>query len=260
MIKYNKDNLFLITGASSGLGQSTALLLNELGASVVAIGRNKERLQEVKSLSKNSDIFHIEQKDLTDDINNLHKWIHGLADKYGKFDGFVHSAGLVKILPAKNQDLEDMKEIFDINVFSSIALLKGITHKKTRKEKFSGVYLSSLAGMNGITGMTLYSATKGSIIALVKSAAAELARYGIRINSLVPGDIATTMQSESTDMRSEEYIHNVINRYPLGLGEPLDIANFACFLLSDKSKWITGQNYVLDGGIGFLDGGISFGK
>ena len=93
-----------------------------------------------------------------------------------------------------------------------------------------------------------YSASKGAINSAVKALAVELARDGIRINSILPGHIMTELLSSDKKVFSEEFIDSLKKKYPLGLGKPEDVANLTCFLLSDASRWITGSNIVIDGG------------
>ena len=96
--------------------------------------------------------------------------------------------------------------------------------------------------------MISYSASKGAINSLVKTLAVEVSNRNIRVNSILPGHVETNMTLQNKDANSKEYLNELETMYPLGLGEPEDIANIVTFLLSDKSRWITGQNIVVDGG------------
>ena len=120
MISFKKNDVIIVTGASSGLGQSTAIQLNELGATVIAIARNKERLNETKLKCKYPDNFHIEVKDLTEKIEELPVYIKELKNKYGKFTGLAYCAGVANIAPLQAIDLTKAKEIFDINKITKI--------------------------------------------------------------------------------------------------------------------------------------------
>ena len=98
MSQFNKEQIYIVTGASSGLGKATALMLNEQGATVVAIARNEQRLNELKNVCKYPENLHIEIKDLTDDIDNLPNYVKNLKEKYGKFSGMAYCAGITSIL------------------------------------------------------------------------------------------------------------------------------------------------------------------
>lgn len=101
MISFNKEQRFIVTGASSGLGEGTALLLNELGATVVGIARNEERLKVMKAKCKYPENMHIEIKDLTEDIEGLPQYVKELKNKYGKFSGMAYCAGITQVQPLK---------------------------------------------------------------------------------------------------------------------------------------------------------------
>lgn len=244
MISFNKEQIFLVTGASSGLGEGTALLLNELGATVIGIARSEERLNGMKAKCKYPENMHLEIKDLTEDIENLPQYVKELKNKYGKFSGMAYCAGIAEVKPLQVLDLTSMKKLFDINYFAPIFMTKGIANKQNNiGEGTSIVVIASIAGFKCDKGMTTYSGSKAGIAASMKSIAREVANKGIRINCVSPSDVVTAMTSGIEGLKETKE-----GLYPLGFGEVSDVANMIAYLLSDKSKWITTQNYVIDCG------------
>ena len=129
MIAFNKENVFLITGASSGLGKEIAIKLNNLGATVIAVARSQEKLNLLKEEVQYKDVLYIEPFDLmlTDEIQSFIKTI---VSKYGKLTGVIHSAGIGGVEPLKVLSLETAKQMFEINYFSALALAKSFCDKR----------------------------------------------------------------------------------------------------------------------------------
>lgn len=246
-LHFESDNLYLVTGASSGLGKATALLLNELGAKVVAVARNEDKLVAAKLESMFPDNFLVHSYDFSD-LNNIGIFIKDLVSKHGKFVGLVHSAGIGGVMPLKSLDLEAAKSMFDINYFSGIVLAKAFADKRISQMPSSLVFLSSISSISGNAGISNYSASKAAINAMVKSLAVELAKNNIRVNSVLPGFVETDIVKNSPEVYNEEFFTKIEQEYPLGKGTPEDVANLIVFLLSPLSRWITGQNIVIDGG------------
>lgn len=244
MNSFSKEQIFIVTGASSGIGQEISLFLNKLGATVVAIGRNQERLLSLKKQSSSPDALYIEQKDLSEDISNLPNYIKVLKDKYGKFTGMVCSAGMDLLLPIQALDFNNSKLLFDINYFVPLFLAKGFIDKRVNVGLGSSiVFIASTAGVYPEKGQTLYAASKAALIASAKSISKEIASKGLRCNCISPAIVETPMY-----LKSKESIGMDVSNYALGIGKPTDIAEMSTFLLSDKARWITGQNYIMDGG------------
>ena len=242
MIKFNKEQRIIVTGASSGIGKGTAILLNELGASVIGIGRNVEGLEVMKSHCEYPENCFLEPKDLTEDIEGLPVYVKSLKEKYGKFQGLVLCAGVVDVKPLQMISLDEMKQMFDINYFSQIFMLKGFADRRNNiGAKASVVCVSSVAGVTSPRGLLAYSATKAAFSASAKSVSREVSAQGIRVNSIMPADI------EESKMQGQA-IRTEFTDYPLETGKVEDVANMIAYLLSDKAKWITGQNYIIDCG------------
>lgn len=246
---YTKQNLFLVTGATSGIGKGVVHELNKLGASVLAIGRDLDNLNSLKESVELPDNLILEVKDLSKS-EGLNKWILELSKKYGRLKGMVLSAGIQQILPISAVlSVEKSKELFEVNYFSNIQLVKGFCDRRSNIGKSSSiVFISSIASIRGNAGIVGYAASKGAINSAVKSLAIEVARLGIRINAILPGLVMTEMIKSWKEVYTEEYLEKINKSYPLGIGKIEDVVQPILFLLSDKAKWITGSEIIVDGG------------
>ncbi|MFA6741259.1 MAG: SDR family oxidoreductase [Arcobacteraceae bacterium] len=248
MITFSENNIFLVTGASSGLGKATLLELNKLGAKVIAVGRNIESLNNVKDSSSFPENIYLEEFDFNK-TDGIALFIKDLVKKHGKLNGIAHFAGMAKLYPLRATSLEIIKEIFELNFFSSYEIVRVMNDKRFKnQDEFSIVLTSSISSIRSFEGLSAYGMSKGAVNSLVVSSALELAKNNVRINSILPGHIETSMTNNLAELQSEEYKNELINSYPLGEGTPEDVAKLTVFLLSNSSKWITGQNIVVDGG------------
>ena len=226
-----------------------AELLLENGNRVVGVSRSCS--EKVQSLQVDyPDRFMFESKDLTEELDKLPRWVLGLSRLHGAFSGFVHAAGILQVLPLRYDTHQKMNEIFTLNVFSALSLAKGITDKRCNVGLGSSVvFISSIAAKTGSSGIVSYSASKAALNGAMRSLAKEVSSDGVRVNSVVSGTVKTEMISAHSEVYTKEYLNKMDDQYPLGLGKALDIANAVEFLLSDKSKWITGSELLIDGGI-----------
>lgn len=238
--------LIVISGASSGIGRQCALDCSRMGARVILIGRNKERLQETFNSLYGKDHFM-----MLEDINNhkqLSNHISELIGQYGKIDGFIHSAGIEKTLPLKNLKPNDYTEIFTTNFISGVEILKTISKKGNFNAGCKVVFISSITAVVARVGTLAYTASKGAIISAVRELAVELAPKGINVNCISPGTILTPMMEKVLNEMQEDDKVKRLDGFPLGIGRPEDISHTCVFLLSSAARWITGQNIVVDGG------------
>ncbi|NLV31379.1 MAG: SDR family oxidoreductase [Acidobacteria bacterium] len=238
------ERLFLVTGASSGIGRGIALRLSATGARVVAVGRDAGRLGELVRECGCPERMHPEIRDLAADIELLPQYVKGLKEKYGKFHGMVSCAGISEIRPLQVLRYEDCKRIFDINYFAPLMLAKGLLDRRHNAGRGASlVFIASIEAHLADKGMASYAGSKAALVASVRSISREVAASGIRVNAISPGDVLTPMTAKVEGMRNDRS-----HLYPLGFGTVDDVAALALFLLSDEAKWITGQNYILDGG------------
>ena len=246
---YTQKDIFLVTGATSGIGKGVVLSLLSQGAKVIAIGRDSKKLASLKSEAINKNNLILEEKDLSN-CDGLDKWILNIAKKYGKVKGLVLSAGIQQITPISSPlSVEKSKELFEINYFSNIQLAKGFCDRRANIGKGSSVvFLSSIASIKGNMGIVGYAASKGAINSAVKSLALEVAKLGIRVNAVLPGFVKTEMILRWKEVYNKKYMEKMNNEYPLGIGKVEDVTGPILFLLSDESKWITGSEIIVDGG------------
>ena len=199
MIEFNKEDIFLVTGASSGIGKGVALLLNELGASVVGIGRNIERLNLLKNEAKYPENLHVETKELTENIDLLPSYVKELKEKYGKFKGLVCCAGINADIPLRMLEAESAAKQLKTNYLVPIFLAKGFADKRNHiVENASIIFIASISAFIGEKSQTVYAASKAGLIASAKCLSRELAP-NIRINCISPGSIATPMLQNSIE-------------------------------------------------------------
>lgn len=243
-MRFRREDIFVVTGASSGIGAGVARRLNSDGASVVAIGRSLERLEEVKVAAADSSRFFVEQKELADDIDGLPQYIKALVAKFGRLRGMVCCAGITELSPLRTLDLVKMRQLFDINYYVPLFMAKGFADRRVNiGEGASFVAIGSIAANSPAKGVITYSGSKAALVTSIRAIAKEFASAGIRFNTVSPSDIETPM----TD-NIKEIMDQVRHFYPMGFGKPEDVAAVVSFLSSDEAHWITGQNYVVDCG------------
>ncbi len=242
-----KNKNIIITGASSGIGRKCAITFSQLGANIILIARNKERLKETYNKLEKRNHLIISQ-DITK-YNKLEEVVNIAVHKVGKISGFAHSAGIEMTLPLRSMQSSYYEEIFSVNVIAGFELARIISKKKyLEKTGASFVFISSVMGILGQPGKVAYCASKGALISGAKAMSLELAKKNIRVNCILPGVVETEMLNKMFESLPDESKKSIIDMHPLGLGKPEDIANTCAFLLSNASRWITGTNLIVDGG------------
>ncbi len=231
----------LITGASSGIGQATAILLDSLGAKTVLCGRNEQRLSQTAEQLSNSTLC------IPFDLLNFDEYdrLFAEATEDGeKLNGLVHCAGESNLIPLRVMSASAIRHIMDTN-FTSFMMLISLYAKKKFSTGGSIVGISSISANLPQKCMSVYAASKAAIETAVKSLAFEIYNLGIRINCVAPGSVDTPM-SEKIE---KDKLENVVKHQLLGISTPDQIANCIAFLLSDASSVITGRTVYADGGM-----------
>ena len=243
-----ESKFILVTGASSGLGFQVASDLLAAGYTVLGVSRSQtQKVQQL--LEQYPERFYFESFDLVDDIDSLPKWVITQSKQKGRFTGLVHSAGVQQTLPLQINTYKNMLDVFNLNVFSGLALARGVADKRVMAEKGGSiVFISSVASKIGQPGLVNYSASKAALNGAMRAMAKELAPRHIRVNSVLPGFVMTEMIEKWQDVYDAAYIEKMNAQYPLGIGQPQDVSNTVCFLLDEKSRWITGSEFDVNGG------------
>ncbi len=233
----------LVTGASSGIGKATAILASKLGATIVLVARNVERLNETLSELAGEGHSAI-SAELTDE-----EQLKKIVESVPNLNGAVFCAGKGLTLPVQFCDRAHFDEIFNVNFFSTVELMRLLYKKKKITKDASIVLLASMGGTRIFSGGNgIYGASKAALDSFMKFAAKEFAARKVRVNSICPAMVDTPLIHRGTV--SEEQLAEDAKRYPLKrYGKPEDIANAAVFLLSDASSWITGTSMIVDGGL-----------
>lgn len=233
----------LVTGASSGIGQASAIECSRMGATVLITGRNEERLgQTLSRLDTSFDAAHqMIVADLTDEES-----LNALVSQIDGIDGLVNNAGVNRVKPVAFIKQEDLEYVFQSNTWTAVNLTRLLCKKKKLKKNGSVVFTSSVSAFFNAPGRALYAGSKAALTSFMRSFAVELADKGIRANAVHPGMVETKMIAENL---TEEELQNNLKEYPLNrFGKPEDVAWAIIYLLSDASSWVTGTSMVVDGG------------
>lgn len=244
MNEYNPFSLvnktILVTGASSGIGQSIAIECSKMGAQMVLTARNQERLHETFS-----QLATLGGLEILSDISTV-EGVETIVEQIPVLDGLVLNAGIIHTTPVKFINEESMMSVFNTNILSSIRLVQRLIKMKKLNRNASVIFISSISTFQVKKGNSLYSATKGAVNSFAKALAIEVGHLGIRVNVIQPGNIKTRVMDAGaiTEEQRAEYM----KKYILGEGAPIDIAYPAIYLLSDAAKWVTGSIFTIDGG------------
>lgn len=232
----------LVTGAASGIGRCVAVEASKLGANVILVDLNEAGLQEALAMLAEGN--HSTLKcDLTsaEERNNL-------ISQVGKLDGVVNCAGVGMTLPFKFCTEKELNRIMNINFFGPIYLVQSLAKRNKINKNASIVYMASIDGtVTGHIGNSCYAASKGAIMGSVRTQALEFASRGIRVNCVSPARVNTPLLKRNNI--SEEQVKANMELYPMKrYAEPIEIAGFILYLLSDVSTYTSGSNLIIDGG------------
>ncbi len=238
---------YLVTGASSGIGQATSVMLSRLGARLVCCGRNSQRLEETCGLLSGQG-HSAETYDLMD-LDGVSDWVKTIGERMGGLHGLVHAAGLQSPMPLYRIKRMQWEKMRSANLDSLIELVRGFQSSQAYAGEFGRiVLLSTVLASSGSPGRSAYAATKGAIEGLIPSLALELAPRKICVNAIAPAFVKTPMYEDMARFWNPDQLAEVERRHPLGFGEPDDVAGAIAFLLADTGRWITGTVLHVDGG------------
>ena len=236
-----------VTGASSGIGRAIAIELARQGARPILVGRSAERLAETAAA-----LGGAEHRQLVLDLTRHDLIATAIADarkEIGPLYGLCHAAGVVETRPLSANTVQVVQSQMDVNVLAGLELARAVCRRDAMlPEGGSILFISSVYGWVGMPGQIGYCASKGALAAAARAMAIELARRRIRVNCLSPGLVLTRMTEEALEKLSPEQGVKLKSAYPLGVGQPEDVARAAVFLLDPGSSWITGVDLPVDGG------------
>ncbi|ANU11034.1 oxidoreductase [Planococcus antarcticus DSM 14505] len=250
-----KGKVAVITGAAGDLGKVAAEIFLKEGAKVALVDRDEKTLAKcAENLSHFGEVFSVianvtSEKEVTN-------YIEEVLDRWGRIDIFLNNAGILgKVAPLIDQTVEDFDLIMNINVKGVFLGLKKVLPIMMQQKSGSIINTSSVSGLMGSGGNSLYAASKHAVVGLTKTAAIEAGNKSVRVNSIHPAPLDSTMMRKNEEsVNSEnpsEVRERIASRIPLGrYGTMSEVAKLILFLASDDSEFITGSQYRIDGGMG----------
>lgn len=243
-----QNKIFIVTGASSGIGKATALTAIERGANVAFVAR---RRQELASITSNLNPSHVEiiAADVTNE-QDRQRIITQTLNRFGGIGVLVNAAGIIGNGTIENTTLEQWDTMMDVNL-RSIFRLTQLALPSIIERKGNIVNLSSVTGIRSFPNVLAYCVSKAGVDQLTHCAALELGPKGVRINAVDPGVVLTNLHRNS-GMQEDAYakfLEHSKSTHPIGrVGKPEDVAELILFLASDRAGWITGGSFSIDGG------------
>jgi len=236
----------LITGGARGMGKSHVRHFVAEGARVVSGDILDDRGQYVADALGAGSCRYVHL-----DVTSEADWAAAVAlaaEAFGRLDVLVNNAGVLKFASIAEMPLDDFRQILEVNAVGCWLGMKAVIEPMKAAGGGSIVNISSIEGFTGAAGLSAYSASKFAIRGMTKVAAAELAQFGIRVNSVHPGGVLTRMIVESAGARSDG--EAFVRSMPLGrFAEPVEISRLVAYLASDESSYSTGSEFVADGGL-----------
>ncbi|MBI4547086.1 MAG: SDR family oxidoreductase [Ignavibacteriae bacterium] len=243
------NKIFIVTGASSGIGKATALMAIERGARVSFVSRREKELKALCSTLK-ADFVEVIAADVTKE-SDRQRIVRQTVDRFGGIDVLVNAAGIIGSGSIETTSLEQWNEMMDINLRSLFRLTQ-LTLPSIIERKGNIVNVSSVTGIRAFPKVLAYCVSKAGVDQLTRCTALELGPKGVRVNAVNPGVVVTNLH-RATGMMDEEtyqkFLEHSKTTHPLGrVGTPEEVAEFILFLASDRAGWITGGSFSIDGG------------
>lgn len=247
---YSEDYLagrsYLVTGASSGIGRASALLIAHCGGRVLAGGRDAERLAATLAALPGSRHQAV-QGDLSD-ADGAADWVKSVVAQHGALDGAFHCAGVESIRPVRLLRQQHIDEAMGSALFAGMGIARALAQRGAMNDGGALVFMSSVAGSAGWAGLAAYGAAKAGVDAMVRVLACEFAARRIRVNAVAPGAVETPMHERVARIGTPASLQAFEAQHLLGFGTPEDVANAVLFLLGPAGRWVTGTTLVVDGG------------
>jgi NAD(P)-dependent dehydrogenase (short-subunit alcohol dehydrogenase family) len=240
----------VVTGASSGIGRATAKAFLNEGSIVVGIGRDEKALNAIFSENGNSgSVYQPMLADLTE-LTQIDRVVNQISDNHGRIDCLVNSAGILRGGDIKTTTVEDWDKTMNINLRSIFIFTQKLLPLLI-ESKGNIINVSSVAGTRAFAGVLAYCVSKAALDQFTRCLALELAPAGVRVNSVNPGVVITNLHKRGgmSDADYDAFIENSKKTHPLGRpGLPEEVADLIVYLASERSGWITGANFSIDGG------------
>jgi 3alpha(or 20beta)-hydroxysteroid dehydrogenase len=235
----------LVTGAAGGIGAATAERFAQEGASLLLTDADGDRAEALaRQLGGGA-------SGRAQDVTSEEGWSETVAwalEQHGQIDVLVNNAGVFLAEPLATTSLESFNKVLDVNVVGVFLGMRAVAAHMSARGSGSIINVSSLAGLTGAPLLTAYAASKWAVRGMTKVAARELARDGVRVNSVHPGQIDTDMNTRQRE-RTPELIDRLVRAIPVGrIGMPEEVAHALVYLASDESVYTTGSELVVDGG------------
>ncbi len=245
-----KGKVVIVTGASSGIGRATALLFANMGATVIAVGRNEKELTSLgKAIKSKVGTIKAHLADLTQ-MSQLDRIASETIHNHRQIDILINSAGVIKNGTIETTTLDDWDKMFHINLRSIFMLMKNCLPFLI-ETKGNIVNVSSVAGSRSFPNILAYGVSKAAIDQLTRCTALELGSRGVRVNAVNPGVVVTNIHKRGgmDESTYDAFLEHSKETHPIGrVGTPHEVAELIYYLASEKASWITGATYEIDGG------------
>ncbi len=241
------SKIAVVTGGSRGIGRAVAKKLASLGMTVVINYRSNDAeaeaaLREIKEAGGEGALYRADVSKLAE----VRAMFRDISKTYGSIDVLVNNAGIVRDEYVLMLSEESIDKCLDLNVKGYLYCAQQATLKMFRRKSGVIVNVSSVSSQVALPGQAVYGATKGAVNSMTRTMATELAPYGIRVNAVAPGFVATEMIDALPEEKREEYLSRIpMHRF----ATPEEVAEAVAFLATDASSYMTGQVMYLDGGL-----------